>query len=195
MTKRNEKNYDFALLNGLFFTRTDAEGDWRLYHRTDRGSRDGRGTTVRNGDLADTSTIKGYRVCSLPTQNGKTARLQAALVIWILREGRNLPAGAPIDHANRCRTDNSPQNINPSTHQANAVNRRHSDGHLIGIFENKKIPEGKRRWQALAYDPTTKKRVSLKCHHSPGDAARAYDAFVLEKRGAAAITNASLGRL
>lgn len=195
MTKRNDRNYRFEFLRKLFFAKPDSSGEWRLFHLKDRGSADGRGTTVNAGDLADTSTIRGYRVCSLPKVKGKTPRIVVAPVIWVLREQRNLPPGKPIDHANRDRKDNRPENISPVTHQANAINRRTSDGGLIGVFKNSRIAEGKRCWQAVARDPVAKKRKSLKCHFTREDAARAYDAFVLKVHGPGAVTNASLGRI
>lgn len=192
MTLRNDGNYDLDVLR-LFFL-VDPNG-WRLRHAVARQSEDGRGKIIRVGDLADTSISGAYRVCNLPAFY-RPSRILVAPVIWVLFHRKELTPGMQIDHEDRDSLNNDPvDNLREVIAQANICNRSYCDGGFIGIFENRKIRIGFKRFQAVARDPVTKIRVSLKCHATAEEAARAYDAFVLDKHGPDAVTNASLGLL
>ena len=194
MTKRNSAKYVYEIIEANFYFAKYKE-EYRVFHLRDRGSKDGRGGSVKAGQLADTLIVGGYRVCNLPRTNGRVKRLHAAIIIWMLHHKRTIPPDLAIDHEDRNRLNNDPyNNLKLKTHRENAINRPQSDNHFIGVFENKHIALGKKRWQATARCPIRKRRISLRCHYTAADAARAHDKFIIEHYGKDAVTNASLGR-
>lgn len=109
--------------------------DGRLFWLVDRKVGRGAGRVhVRAGDEAGCMAKTGYRVFRLDGRLYLTHR-----VIWAITHGR---WPAEVDHINRCRADNRPENLREATSSQNKANRgatvRNTSGHK-GVSWNPKL--------------------------------------------------------
>jgi hypothetical protein len=140
------------------------------------------GAQVRAGDIAGSKNQQGYIRVGLRRKQYKVHQ-----IIFALHNGR-WPEMS-IDHKNRIKTKNQPSNLREADARTQLRNRVLPN--TLGLMGVRRLKTG--RFEArLTYSGH---RWSLGHFTSDKDAARAYDAAVLEHCGPDFPTNASLGLL
>lgn len=144
-----------------------------------------RGGRAKAGEVAGTVRSDGYLTISIGGRRYLMHR-----VVWLLHHGR-WPVGI-LDHINRQRGDNRPENLREVTALQNMANRDQPQrvANLTGL---RGIAQRGHKW--IAQISIGGRLRHLGRHATPGDAARAYDLAALETHGPGAVTNASLGLL
>lgn len=119
-----------------------------LIWRVDRGANKVKGT------VAGSINSNGYRVVHINTTN-----YRAAILIWLWVYGEFPPIGFEVDHKNRCRDDNSLENLSLVSAKGNSQNRskpKECSSKFVGVVWNKAAC----KWLAR-YTNSSNKRVSL----------------------------------
>jgi len=94
---------------------------------------------VKIGDEAGIRNDKGYVIISF-----KNCSYRAHKLVWILEH--NEPPPDVIDHINRCRWDNRPQNLRRASRSENAMNagkRSHNSSGFKGVHKH-----NNKKWRA-----------------------------------------------
>lgn len=111
-------------------------------------------------------------------------------LIWMLANRHQIPSGMDVDHINRDKLDNRPQNLRLATtaqNRANIGRQRNNSTGFKGVFLDKG------RFRAKIKSKGTQR--FLGSYNTPEAAAAAYDSAALAAFGEYAMTNAQLGLL
>lgn len=132
----------------------------------------------------------GYAQAHLPRSGGKQHMTTGHRLFYQAAIGP-IPKGMCVDHVCHTRACVNPDHLRAATYSQNGANARARGGRspYKGVSWHKKTG----KWRALAM--VNRRSHSLGLYQDPEDAALAYDAFVRERHGEYALTNASLGLL
>jgi len=111
-------------------------------------------------------------------------------LIWMISNYQHIPSGMDVDHINRCKLDNRPENLRlatPTQNRANVGKQRNNSTGYKGVF----IDGGKFR----AAIRVSGIRRYLGTFSSAQAAATAYDSAALAVFGEYAMTNTHMGLL
>lgn len=137
---------------------------------------------IKVGSPAGGVTSKGYRFFKL-----KRKRYLVHDVVFYIHNGY---VAENVDHKDRNRLNNYPDNLRDSTTSQNNANKGSYSGSVSkykGVNFIHRGNKGKKRWQArIAFKG---KRQSLGYYHTDEDAARAYDVAAKKLHGAFAVLN------
>ena len=121
---------------------------------------------AKAGDSAGWAATDGYVTIRYQGLNYYAHR-----IVWMLHNNSEIPEGMQIDHIDRDRSNNSPDNLRPATHSQNQLNRG-----ALGCYYDKR----ERLWKAqINFDGKT--------HHlgyfdTQLDARKVYEEFAEELR-------------
>lgn len=131
------------------------------------------------------------------TINGYTHRVANHRIILAMRTGKWPAPREIVDHADRDIENNSDDNIRLASRGQNRINscvRTDNKSGFKGVSFHQK--SGKWLAQSQSKDATGRRLTLLyELHHSPEEAASAYDAHISERYGEFALTNKALGLL
>ena len=152
---RRHKPMDFEELDQMF--RYDAEtGD--IFHKIDKGRKDGAGGQVKAGAIATHKTGKGYLEVFF-RKNGRRARYRAHRVAWLLGTGED-PGEKEIDHLNRIKDDNRFCNLELVTraeHRMRHPKLSTNTSGVTGVYWN----QGTGKWQVRISDRGKEKYLGI----------------------------------
>lgn len=142
-TSRPVKPVEYELLKEYFYI--DETSPSGLRWSVDIKSWDGHKSQVKAGQVAGTLTKLGYWETNLDKVCYKVHR-----IVWALFNKQNTPTNKIIDHINRDRSDNSPENLRLVSPEENALNgslRKNNTSGVKGVCWGKD-KRGRYYWSA-----------------------------------------------
>ena len=102
-----------------------------IFHKIDKGQKDGGGVQVKAGTIATSRRGNGYLQVQF-RKNGRLVNYQAHRVAWLLHTGED-PGNKQIDHIDRDRTNNRISNLRLVDQQGNMRNQRKFKSNTSGV--------------------------------------------------------------
>lgn len=154
-----------------------------LYHLQDsrEGFKNPRGRWYKSGDKVKVSKCKkGYLIFNMCLDNGKTMCLKVHRVVWFLEHGTQVKV---IDHKDRNKENNAPDNLREATGSENEYNREKTRG--SSRYKGVHYSGGK--WQVAI--TVNRRKIYLGRYDLEEEAAKAYDNAAKHYHGEYAVLN------